>query len=404
VGKLKSKFCAALFLVVITGVLGLFPVLGFLRAASPPQIIGYQGRLADSNGDLLGGTGTTYYFRFSIYDASSGGSKLWPSGTPCSHGRTVTEGVFTAGVGDTSECADVLDLNFRDNNDIYLEVEVSSDDSTFETLTPRQRITSSAFSQLSGAVSGTASTSPSTFGTTTPIGNSSVTIEATSTTAIPLSIRAASGQSANLFQVQGSDASNLLYIDSSGNLFAGTISAGTWQGTAVGETYGGTGTTTYSTGDILYADATNSLTKLAVGSNGQVLKLSGGVPTWDTDSTGGGGSGAWATTTDDLVVYPVDTADVVVIGSNATTSTGNIFEVIGSSLFDNVSVGGTLSVTGLTTLGQASSTRFSVFDTAYFGGSATSTFDSAGVLTLVAALLETSGGTGQSTYVIGDIL
>ncbi|MCH8050119.1 hypothetical protein IIB51_01800, partial [Patescibacteria group bacterium] len=165
--KLRSKFYTALFLVIMGGALGLFPVFGFLYAASPPQIIGYQGRLADSSGNLLGGSGTTYYFRFSIYDASSGGSKLWPSGTSCSHSRTVTAGVFTAGVGDTSECSDVLDFNFHDNNNIYLEVEVSSDDSTFETLTPRQRITSTAFSQLSAAISGPASTSPPTFGTTT---------------------------------------------------------------------------------------------------------------------------------------------------------------------------------------------------------------------------------------------
>jgi len=114
----------------------IFPGFRAFGATGPPQIISYQGRLTDSDGDLLGGSGTTHYFRFSIYDASSGGSKLWPSGTACSHSRTVREGVFTAGIGDTSECADVLDFNFNDNDTTYLEVEVSTDDSTFETLTP----------------------------------------------------------------------------------------------------------------------------------------------------------------------------------------------------------------------------------------------------------------------------
>jgi hypothetical protein len=46
---------------------------------------------------------------------------------------------------------------------------------------------------------------------------------------------------------------------------------------------------------------------------------------------------------------------------------------------------------------QASSTLFSNFGTAYFGGSATSTFNSAGVLTLASPLAISSGGTATST-------
>ena len=74
--------------------------------------------------------------------------------------------------------------------------------------------------------------------------------------------------------------------------------------TALVETSGGTGESTYTTGDILYSDASNSLAKRAIGTTGQVLTVSGGVPVW-TDSagditavtagaglTGGGTSGA----------------------------------------------------------------------------------------------------------------
>lgn len=59
-----------------------------------------------------------------------------------------------------------------------------------------------------------------------------------------------------------------------------------------------------------------------------------------------------------------------------------------TTISTNVSTGGTLSVTGastltgLTSMVQASSTLFSVNGTAYFGGTATSSFTSAGVLTL----------------------
>lgn len=103
---------------------------------------------------------------------------------------------------------------------------------------------------------------------------------------------------------------------------------------------GGTGIGSYTTGDIIYSDATDSLTTLGVCANGQIIKYSGGVPACGTDTSGGaGGSGVWASSTDNLLIYPTDTNDVVVIGANATTTTGYIFEVIGSSLFDNINLG-----------------------------------------------------------------
>ena len=66
----------------------------------------------------------------------------------------------------------------------------------------------------------------------------------------------------------------------------GTISSGTWQGNAVTEAYGGTGQTTYAKGDILYASSSNTLSKLAAGTNGQTIQLQGGVPVW-ADLDGG---------------------------------------------------------------------------------------------------------------------
>jgi hypothetical protein len=50
--------------------------------------------------------------------------------------------------------------------------------------------------------------------------------------------------------------------------------------TALAATSGGTGTNTYTTGDMIYASATNTLSKRAAGVEGQVLQMLSGVPTW----------------------------------------------------------------------------------------------------------------------------
>jgi hypothetical protein len=60
----------------------------------------------------------------------------------------------------------------------------------------------------------------------------------------------------------------------------GTIATGVWNGTAIGPTFGGTGQTTYTTGDTLYASAANTLSKLPIGSTNQVLTVVAGVPAW----------------------------------------------------------------------------------------------------------------------------
>jgi len=53
---------------------------------------------------------------------------------------------------------------------------------------------------------------------------------------------------------------------------------------------GGTGTSTYTTGDILYASATNTLSKLGIGSAGQVLTVSSGIPSWGSNGITGVGT------------------------------------------------------------------------------------------------------------------
>ncbi len=60
----------------------------------------------------------------------------------------------------------------------------------------------------------------------------------------------------------------------------GTITTGTWNGTAITELYGGTGQSSYAAGDILYSDALNSLDKLTIGGANTVLVSNGTLPSW----------------------------------------------------------------------------------------------------------------------------
>lgn len=76
------------------------------------------------------------------------------------------------------------------------------------------------------------------------------------------------------------------YVGQTSITTLGTITTGVWQGTAVGPTFGGTGLTSYTTGDIIYASASNVLSKLAATTNGFVLTLAAGVPSWAASSAG----------------------------------------------------------------------------------------------------------------------
>jgi hypothetical protein len=100
----------------------------------------------------------------------------------------------------------------------------------------------------------------------------------------------------------------------------GTLTAGTWNATTIGAVYGGTGLTSYAVGDLLYADTTTSLAKLADVAVGNAL-ISGGIgaaPSWGKigaathiDGTlpiANGGTNSTATPTAGGVSYGTGTA------------------------------------------------------------------------------------------------
>lgn len=76
----------------------------------------------------------------------------------------------------------------------------------------------------------------------------------------------------------------------------------------VEETKGGSGTATFATGDILYASSSNTLSKLAAGSDTEVLTLASGVPSW---AAPGGGSD-----------WTLITTETPTTGSSVTVTSG----------------------------------------------------------------------------------
>jgi hypothetical protein len=77
------------------------------------------------------------------------------------------------------------------------------------------------------------------------------------------------------------------YVGQTSITTLGTVSTGTWSADTIATTKGGTGLTSYAAGDILYASASNTLSKLSIGTSGKVLQVNGsGVPVW-ADIDGG---------------------------------------------------------------------------------------------------------------------
>lgn len=144
------------------------------------------------------------------------------------------------------------------------------------------------------------------------------------------------------------------YVGQASITTLGTIITGTWNGTIIGVPYGGTGLSTYTTGDLLYAFASATLAKLAIGSAGQILTVSAGLPSWQT------------------IVSGVSSVTGTVNRITASPTTGAVIVDISTSY-----------------IGQATITTLGTITTGTWGA------------TTIAA---NKGGTGQSVYVIGDIL
>lgn len=277
-------------------------------AAGVSARLSYQGRLTDTSGNPLGGAGTTYYVCFSIYDAYTGGTKLWPSGTPTATSTLVANGILNAPVGEMDSLAS---YDFSANSTEYLNVEVSATSGTcggapFESLSPRQPLSATPYARVANSVFGGTvrvgdGTGTPTAGNQKLIKPDVVTIAETiggtcATAGYPngaMWYNSGNGSvlacNNNIIQNLGSSVTNK-FFDITGP--ATTIKTFTFpnadatvltSNSAVTAAQGGTGQAGgYAIGDILYASAASALSKLADIATGNAL-ISGGVttaPSW----------------------------------------------------------------------------------------------------------------------------
>ncbi len=175
----------------------------------------------------------------------------------------------------------------------------------------------------------------------------------------------------------------------------------TFELTTVAVSKGGTGFTGCNAGDMIYSLVANTLTKLNIGSTGQVLKVSGGLPVWsnETDTTYTAQSPLSLVGTEFQVgIIPTNKGGTGISGGYTA---GDILYTpsIGSNDLTKLNIGSTGQVLkvsgGLPVWGDDTDTVYTVTTPITLTNST-----EIGLTTVPYNL----GGTGQTSYTQGDLL
>ena len=103
------------------------------QASTVPQVINYQGKLTDSEGELVSGVVS---IQFSMYNAATGGTSLWTETQSC----TLTSGLFNVLLGSVNP----IPASVFDGGDRWLGITVGTDSE----MTPRQKVASVGYACL----------------------------------------------------------------------------------------------------------------------------------------------------------------------------------------------------------------------------------------------------------------
>jgi len=107
---------------------------------------------------------------------------------------------------------------------------------------------------------------------------------------------------------------------------------------------GGTGFSAYTTGDMIYANSSSTLSKLGIGVGNRILTSSGTAPQWSNTLTLDGNISSSSSSTGTLII---SSSGGLGVGGNVYI--GNNLSVVGTSNFNDLTVAGNLTVNGTTT-------------------------------------------------------
>jgi hypothetical protein len=329
------------------------------------------------------------------------------SASALSEGSTFFVSAGNTGAGETYTCNTVGTIVFGTTNITFAQISSAQIYSAGTGLT----LTNTTFSITNTAVTAASYGSASSVPNYTVNAQGQLTFAAS--TPIAISYTAVSGLAASA-TTDTTNASNItsgtlptarLSGSYTGITGVGTIAAGTWQGSAIGPTYGGTGFTGYTTGDLIYASGASTLAKLAAGTNGYVLTMAAGVPSWAANSAvttfSAGTTGLTPSTATSGAVTLAGTLNVANGGTGATTLTGYV-KGSGTSAFTAASTIPNTDISGLGTMSTQNASSVAITGGSINGTSlGASTAASAKVTTLdIASGLTLATAAGTSGQVL----